>query len=754
MKSYGKLVIFIFRRCFLLLALSGILLLPVISFAIIVGDINNNHHIELDDAILVLQAISDIIPPGTTMHSEATVNIDNRIGMEDAIFVLQILADIRQHPDTDDDTDGYTENQGDCDDTNQTVYPGATETCGDGIDEDCNGEDQQCTPNNIYVVENYNLAQGDFMPSESFTISGGRLRFSGDGSDDFELAYWNGGYNPSNNWYPQPGHSNYFDNFHVSVDTSWDEGELNWYYGLVVCLNKGSSGYDEWISFVISKNGYYNIGKVKNNEYIEIVGWTRSFLLNINGQNNKLAIQKQADHFRFFINNYEVGNMAIEGFQGGAIGLQISEHVDASFDDYTVNDAYQGQIAIPSEGYIQERNELIHKTMTTTYLWYDQVLQIDYWSYASAEDLVRDLRYNSLDKWSYITTKETYDSLFKEGQYLGIGFGLKRVNNNECNVSFVYRNSPADNAGIKRTDTLLEINGKTIAQIDENSLWETVFGEDLTGIEVGLKIRTAIGEIRELTVRKAMVDINAVVHSEIIEQSGTKVGYLVFNKFITTAMNELETVFSDFKGEGIQELIIDLRYNPGGKIYIANYLASMIGGDLVANQVFSKFTHNDRYQVWDTQYHFEKPEGALNLDRLFVITTNDSCSASEMVVNSLQPFINVVMIGDTTCGKPVGMHGYDIFDLHISPIEFKGLNADDIGEYYSGLQPTCFAEDGLQYSFGESGEDSLKHALYYIDNDTCIIEQSSVSALRMIEGIKEKIEPPLLYGFKKEIGAF
>jgi len=453
----------------------------------------------------------------------------NAFGAQSLSPIFQLL--LFDDPENEDnDGDGYTEKQGDCNDSNDSIYPEASEVCGDGIDQSCTGADQQCAPDNIYVLEDFNSGLGGFVEYPNISTTNGRLRLLGDETDYTQMTYWDGGANPSHNWYPQPGHSNYFDDFYVSANTYWDGGESNWVYGLSICLRRDAIGYDEWIRYGITKNGSYVIGKIEDGAYHHIVGWTKSFLISIDGQQNELAVEKQADKFRFFINGHEVENLTIEGFQGGAVGVEASEHVNVSFDNYTVTNPYKGQIVIPSQGYILKRNELIYKTMTTTYLWYDQVPLINYQNYESAEDLIKDLRYSDLDRWSYITTEDEYQNLFEEGRYIGLGFGLEPINGDEYAISFVYDNSPCDNAGIMRGDTLLAINGKTIAEIENNNLWDTIDGEDKEGVVVRLTIKKSTGSVLDLILEKAWVNINAVLHYEIIQQDNVKIGYLVFNK--------------------------------------------------------------------------------------------------------------------------------------------------------------------------------------------------------------------------------
>jgi carboxyl-terminal processing protease len=215
---------------------------------------------------------------------------------------------------------------------------------------------------------------------------------------------------------------------------------------------------------------------------------------------------------------------------------------------------------------------------------------------------------------------------------------------------------------------------------------------------------------------------------------------------IVSANPEPEGVLFVLIAPGIDELILDLRYNGGGRTHVAGFLSELIAGDHVDEEIFVKYLHNDKFSDWDWVSEFSKPENALNLTRVVIITTASTCSASELVINSLKPFVNVVLVGTTTCGKPVGMHGYDFGDKHISPIEFQGVNALGAGEYFDGIVPTCSSDDDLTKLFGDSEESSLGEALHYLTQGSCTVKRT-LKALAPRKEIR-------LHGFRREIGAF
>jgi carboxyl-terminal processing protease len=324
----------------------------------------------------------------------------------------------------------------------------------------------------------------------------------------------------------------------------------------------------------------------------------------------------------------------------------------------------------------------------------------------------------------------------------------------EVLIRYVFNDSPADRSGMERGDRILEINEKTVEEIEANNEWDTIFGEDTVGVKVDLVIEKS-GIEQTLSITKELVNINTVLYHGIIENEGIKIGYIVFNNFLMTSLDELTSVFTLFKEEGVTELVLDLRYNGGGRTVIAKYLADLIGGENTDGKIFQKFIHNDKYTEWNNDIRFSNYSISLDLDRVIVLATGSTASASEMVINGLKPFIDVVVIGSTTSGKPAGMYGYDFCDKRISHIEFKIANADDEGDYFAGISNDCDSNDDFTKHFGDAGEDSLKEALYYIACDECSEGRSYTLAKRQMLTNREKTRKEVRrYGLKGEIGAF
>ena len=294
------------------------------------------------------------------------------------------------------------------------------------------------------------------------------------------------------------------------------------------------------------------------------------------------------------------------------------------------------------------------------------------------EDLFYDgllLNYPQTDRFSWIV--DDYEEL--ENQFSGIttstgmDYGITRKCDG-CNDLFLYvryviPGTPAESAGIKRGMVFTGINGQELNVNNYRSLlaeesWTLTIGE----IQDGNVVSTS----QAVDVNKTTVNENPVHIAKTFEVDGKTVGYLMYNGFVYDYASQLNAAFGEFKAANVDELILDLRYNGGGRVDTAIDLASMITGQF-NNDPFVKFQYNDYIQnVYESQgsdltYRMDNSVGtpsgneatnSLNLTKLYVIATGSSASASELVMNSLEPFIDVVHIGTTTVGKVQGSNTF------------------------------------------------------------------------------------------------
>ena len=386
------------------------------------------------------------------------------------------------------------------------------------------------------------------------------------------------------------------------------------------------------------------------------------------------------------------------------------------------------------------------RIMQEWYLWNEEMPQVNPEEYASADELMDALRFR-LDKWSYITEEKEYDDFFTRGEYEGYGFGWNYDDEGNIRVTLVYRDSPFGRAGVDRGWIVSKVNGQaTVGNTNLNSL--------IPGSTNTFEFINAEGNAVTETLTKSKININTVLHHEVMHVGNEKVGYLVFNSFLEPSIDELKPVFEEFQQAGISDLILDLRYNGGGRVDVAEYIAGNIIGHRGADRTFMQFAYNqniqqlidaDPKQKASVTTKFETPEFPLDLDQLIVIASGRTASASELLINGLRPFMDVIIVGENTHGKPVGSFAFRYEGYAISPISFKVVNDKGEGEYFGGFPVDAYVEDDLSRPFGDPEEARLKEALHFVETGAF-----DVAGSRTAPATPDKKHE--LTGFQWEIG--
>ena len=199
------------------------------------------------------------------------------------------------------------------------------------------------------------------------------------------------------------------------------------------------------------------------------------------------------------------------------------------------------------------------------------------------------------------------------------------------------------------------------------------------------------GPERRATLTKRLVTIPTVSQTSVVNSGGTRVGYIHFRNFVQPSVEALNGAFQQLRDQGATELVLDVRYNGGGLVSVAQHLGGLIAGAPLVGQVFVQFTHNDKQTSRNTSYRFETKPQALGVSRLVVIQTQASASASEAMVNGLRPYMDVKVVGDRSYGKPVGQYGFDFCDKVLYPVAFLVTNARGQADYFSGIPADCAA---------------------------------------------------------------
>ena len=384
-----------------------------------------------------------------------------------------------------------------------------------------------------------------------------------------------------------------------------------------------------------------------------------------------------------------------------------------------------------------EINDFVWKGMNTVYLYKAVATDLnnndnnnsrfssneEYTSYlggfSAPEDLFQSLLYlpNSVDKFSRIT--DNYFNLQNQQQGTslsnGIEFNLYRVSIDSDEVfgaiTLVLNNSVADNLGVQRGQIFRAVNDQPLNISNVGDLLTTdsytlnfADYDDNDTLESEDDTITLNGESTTLT--KAPYTENPIHIAQTINLGFDKVGYLMYNSFNNNFNDALNDAFVNFQAEGVNELVIDLRYNGGGSVQTAAYLGSMVTGQFTGD-IYSKLFYNENLQSNNRDFRFENsiegsgPINSLNLSKVYILTTNlRTASASELLINSLAPYIEVVVIGENTVGKTqASITVYDSANLlfenvnpnhsyAMQPLVANSVNVNDLLVPSNGLAPT------------------------------------------------------------------
>ncbi|WP_431135290.1 S41 family peptidase [Psychroserpens mesophilus] len=376
-----------------------------------------------------------------------------------------------------------------------------------------------------------------------------------------------------------------------------------------------------------------------------------------------------------------------------------------------------------------EINDFIWKAMNATYLYKSEVPDLannrfnsdeEYSAYlnnfSSPESIFESLIYDRdvVDRFSFIIPNyiEFQQSLQGTSLSNGLEFNFYFKPGSETEVFGIIRlvlnNSVADNQGLQRGQIFDAVNGTPLTENNlSNLLNQTSYTLNFANYNDNGTPEVEDDSIESTTnsisLTKQVYTENPVHQVDIIDVDGQNVGYLVYNGFNASFVEELNTAFTQFQANNVQHLVLDLRYNPGGRVDVAAALGSMIAGQF-NGQVFSKLVYNETQQAANRNYNFvnsydENPINSLNLNKVYVLTTSRSASASELVINSLDEYIDVVQIGDNTTGKTQAsitlydspnLQPQDINPTHtyaIQPLVANSINVNDEAVPANGLTP-------------------------------------------------------------------
>ena len=396
------------------------------------------------------------------------------------------------------------------------------------------------------------------------------------------------------------------------------------------------------------------------------------------------------------------------------------------------------------------------------YLWNTQIpADFNAQSYADPAAIMTGIRPYSMepgfssavDKWSFAMKKTEWDQisggLGTLSTTTGAGdFGLSVFFKAEgdLRVRLVEPYAPAGQAGIRRSWRITSING--------NSNMTTANAEFI--VNAVYKSSNSSFTFQKPDGNSVTMSLSAGHYAEkqvyldtVYNIGGKKIGYLVFNSFLGNTNNissEFQRVFSRFASEQVTEVVVDLRYNGGGYVSLAEQLGNYLVKSAASGSLMMKQMYNSQNAQNNETINFHKA-GSLNLDDIYFIVGKGTASASELLINNLKPYMDVKLIGPTaTHGKPVGFFPIPVGDWYIFPVSFRTVNKNGEGNYFNGIPVNAAIADGLDKDWGDPNEASLASAFrnitsgnYRTDNNEAPYQQSGAVTLG-----NEKLDAPLL----------
>lgn len=378
---------------------------------------------------------------------------------------------------------------------------------------------------------------------------------------------------------------------------------------------------------------------------------------------------------------------------------------------------------------IEGQKQFVVDAMRDWYFWNDLLpATVDISQFETPEEVLEHLMSFSpgdgngepIDRFSFIDSAQADQEFLGEGRFDGFGFSFRLTGDEDLRLTRVFVDSPAYRAGLRRGQQILDLDGRTIAEIQAAEGVSTVFDAETLAFHV----REVDGSEFTVSITRGTVTIDPVPQFRVIDTGdGRSVGYIELATFVSTADAALDAAFAQFRQAGVTDLILDLRYNGGGLIDTANLLGDLLGGEIAQNLLFSKTVYNEqRAPANNSSEFFDLLGSSISLSRLIVIATGATASASELVINSMDPHVDVAIVGDTTNGKPVGQVGLRFCEQILRATAFQTLNALDFGDYFDGLPATCSASDDLEIAVGADIDPNMIAAMTWFETGACPVD--------------------------------
>lgn len=413
-------------------------------------------------------------------------------------------------------------------------------------------------------------------------------------------------------------------------------------------------------------------------------------------------------------------------------------------------------------GTVKDENNWLRSWTNDTYLWFSEVTDRDPGAYANALDYFDTLRTTATtasgqakDKFHFTYDTDDWQALSEGGISSGYGASFEVISPRPPRrivVGFVEADAPAFGE-LQRGDEILQVDGADAINGNTSAIVDTLNAGLFPG-NVGethsFLVRAPDGQQRTVTLTSEEIFNDPVPMAATFTTGSGTVGYLLFNDHSAVAETELDGAISNLSAQGVDDLILDLRYNGGGYLDIASEAAYMVANPtLTAGKIFERMEFNSKHvgvnpitggSITPTPFHTTRqfdgssPLPTLSLDRVYVITGPGTCSASEAIINGLRGAgVQVYQIGSTTCGKPYGFYPTDNCGTTYFSIQFRGENDAGFGDYSDGFSPAnttsnagtlvpgCSVADDFDHELGDPEERRIAAALAFraSNNQSC-----------------------------------
>ncbi|MBI5716484.1 MAG: PDZ domain-containing protein [Burkholderiales bacterium] len=400
-----------------------------------------------------------------------------------------------------------------------------------------------------------------------------------------------------------------------------------------------------------------------------------------------------------------------------------------------------------------QQKDWLGSFMNDWYFWYRLSPRPNPASFADVLDYYDALLYTGSDPafprdtYSRSESTESFNRFFGDGATMGYGVSVNGFEVQSGQALYVRYVEPASDAavkGVERGDEVLSANGRTAAELivanDYSVLTAAQAGDRLT-----LQLRRN-GATRTVVVEAKVFNLTPVSGARVVSTpNGRLLGYVMVKDMVSQAGSGLDSAFALFRSQNVQDVVIDLRYNGGGLVSMGATLASYIAGGRgfsgASARTYTALLYNDKRAAANNQtFRFENRSNAVGLARVYLLTGPRTASASEQVINGLRGVdVQVVTVGDTTFGKPVGSLPAGYCGITYSAINFESTNARNEGRFFDGFDATCPVPEDFTRPTGALDDPLLVSAAHHADNSVCpVLVTSSKPAPTRAEKVAKR----------------